>query len=245
MATELFPGFADVMIDGDGAAIHCRIGGQGPAVLFLHGFPETHATWHRVAGAMAQRFTCVFADLRGYGASSVPAAGPGGIGYSKRAMASDMVAVMARLGHTRFAVVGHDRGARVAYRMALDHGAAVERLAVVDIVPTLEVWRRIDRGSALALHHWLFLAQPAPYPETFIAAAPDYFLEATLKAWSPLAADLAAFDAAVLGELSRRRCATRRGRRRCATTIGPAPPSTSTSTRPTKRLAGGSPSRRC
>ena len=176
------------------------VGGQGPPVLFLHGYPQTHACWHRVAPALAARFTVVCTDLRGYGDSGRPLSGPGHQAYSKRRMAQDQLEVMARLGFDRFAIVGHDRGGRVAYRLTLDHPDRVTRLAVLDIVPTLETWARMDRRASLASYHWLFLAQPPDLPERLIGADPAYFLRWTLESW---AARPEAFDARALAEYHR------------------------------------------
>lgn len=180
---DLFPGFTAQIVPGDGVDIFCRVGGSGPPLLFLHGFPQTHMMWHRVAPELAKHFTCVFADLRGYGSSSQPRdMRPDA--FSKRAMAGDMVAVMRHLGHERFALAGHDRGGRCSYRLALDHPAALSRLAVLDITPTFDYWQRLDRRFGLSIYHWLFLAQPAPLPETLIGAAPDFFIEHKMMAWS-------------------------------------------------------------
>jgi len=162
--------------------IFARWAGSGPPVLLLHGFPETHLMWHRVAPALAQQFSVVCADLRGYGRSGCPASAPDHGPYSKRAMARDMTAVMASLGFERFSVAGHDRGARVAYRLALDHPERVDRLAVLDIIPTSEAWERADRRIA-AFWPWALLAQPAPLPERLISAAPDAVVEDALSNW--------------------------------------------------------------
>ncbi len=180
---DLFPGFRGVRVSTAETEIHARVGGAGPPVLLLHGYPQTHACWHRVAPALARRFTVVCPDLRGYGRSGRPPAGPDHAGYGKRAMARDQVETMAALGFDRFAVVGHDRGARVAYRLALDHPERVTRLAVLDIVPTLETWRRMDARLGLSTYHWLFLAQPSDLPERLIGGAPEYFLRWTLASW--------------------------------------------------------------
>ncbi len=183
-AGPMFEGFEERKIEGAGASIHVRVGGSGPPVLLLHGYPQTHAIWHGVAPRLAERFTTVCPDLRGYGRSDRPASGPDAAAYSKRAMAADMVAVMARLGHERFHLAGHDRGGRVAYRLALDHPQAVERLAVLDIVPTLEQFERLGRAGGLDAFHWYFLAQPSPLPETMIGRDPDWFLRTLLQRWA-------------------------------------------------------------
>ena len=161
--------------DAGDAVIHGVAGGSGPPLLLLHGYPQTHAIWHTVAPRLAERFTVVAADLRGYGRSSKPASAPDHAPYSKRAMARDMVTVMAGLGHRRFLVAGHDRGGRVAHRMALDWPDRVLRLAVLDIAPTREMYAGTTDGFARAYWHWFFLIQPAPFPETLIAADPDAY----------------------------------------------------------------------
>jgi haloacetate dehalogenase len=158
--------------------------GSGPPVLLLHGFPETHYCWHDVAGRLAGDQTVVVADLRGYGASIAPAGGELGEGYDKRTMAADLVAVMRALGHERFAVAGHDRGGRVAYRMALDHANAVTGLGVLNIVPTLDQFERMAEGAALEYYPWFFLAQPPPFAETLVNGSAEYFLTETLDSWS-------------------------------------------------------------
>jgi len=155
--------------------IHASVGGAGPPLLLLHGYPETHLMWHAVAPLLAGSFTVVAADLPGYGDSFRPPVDDDHGAHSKRAWAADLVAAMAALGHPRFAVAGHDRGGRVAYRMALDAPAAVTRLAVLDIVPTGEIWARADATFALAYWHWPFLAQPAPLPERFMLGDPEGF----------------------------------------------------------------------
>jgi len=171
----MFDGFETIEIDTGDARIHVRRGGSGPPLLLLHGYPQTHAMWHRIAPALAEDFTVVLTDLRGYGASSKPESLPDHWSYTKRAMAGDQVAVMHALGFDRFAVCGHDRGGRVGYRMALDHPERVTRLAVLDIVPTGEVLMRADRAFGLGYWHWFFLAQPAPLPERMIGADPDAY----------------------------------------------------------------------
>ena len=169
----MFEGFEEAMIDTGEATLRVRRGGAGPPVLLLHGAPQTHATWYRVAPLLARDFTVVAADLRGYGGSSKPATTPDHEPYSKRAMARDQVALMRQLGFERFALAGHDRGGRVAYRLALDHPERVSRLAVLDIVPTFDTFRRVDMHYAP--WHFFFLAQPAPLPEKWIEAYPDHF----------------------------------------------------------------------
>ena len=160
------------------------IGGSGPPVLLLHGYPQTHAMWHSVAPVLARDLTVVAADLRGYGDSSKPESGEDHAGYSKRAMAQDQVEVMAALGFDSFAVAGHDRGGRVAHRMALDHPGLVTRLAVLDIVPTHTVFSNVSQALATDYYHWFFLIQPYDFPERLIGADPDYYLEHKLGGWS-------------------------------------------------------------
>ena len=178
----MFPDFASQDLVVDRGTIHARIGGSGPPLLLLHGYPQTHVMWHAVAPALAERFTVVAADLSGYGASLHPVTADDHAPHAKRAMAVDQVQAMAALGFARFAVAGHDRGGRVAYRMALDHPDVVSALAVLDIVPTAEVWARADAGLALAYWHWGFLAQPAPLPERMIAGDVDAYLDHHLAA---------------------------------------------------------------
>jgi haloacetate dehalogenase len=173
---NLFPGFDRRRIRTRGALINLVHGGEGPPVLLLHGYPETHAMWHRVAPALARDYTVVCADLRGYGDSSKPPGLPDHANYSKRVMAKDMVEAMAALGHHRFHVVGHDRGARVAHRMARDHGKRVRSLAVLDISPTLTMYRRTDQDFATAYYHWFFLIQKAPLPETLLAKQVPHYI---------------------------------------------------------------------
>ena len=169
----MFEGFELDRIDVGEATLRVRRGGSGPPLLLLHGHPQTHVMWHLVAPRLAEELTIVAPDLRGYGESSKPPTRPDHEPYSKRAMARDGVALMRALGFDRFAVAGHDRGARVAYRLALDHPERVEKLAVLDVIPTGETWRRADRRFMLSWWHWAFLAQPPPLPETLIGADPD------------------------------------------------------------------------
>jgi haloacetate dehalogenase len=173
---NLFPGFKSRKIRTSGATINLVHGGKGPPVLLLHGYPETHAMWHRIAPALARDYTVVCADLRGYGDSSKPKGLPDHSNYSKRAMAKDMAEVMTRLGHRRFHVVGHDRGARVAHRLARDHGSRVRSLTVLDISPTLKMYQRTDKAFATAYYHWFFLIQPSPLPETLLARQVPHYV---------------------------------------------------------------------
>jgi haloacetate dehalogenase len=171
----MFDGFAAATVDTSEATIRIRYAGSGSPLLLLHGHPQTHLMWHRIAPSLAQDFTVVVADLRGYGESSKPATTPDHEPYSKRAMARDQVAVMRQLGFDRFSVAGHDRGGRVAYRLALDHPDRIEKLAVLDIIPTGEALRRADMAFGLGYWHWFFLAQPAPFPERLIGHDPNAF----------------------------------------------------------------------
>src|SRR5688572_22519994 len=171
----MFEGFDQADIDTGEAVIRVRTGGMGPPILLLHGIPETHVMWHEVAPRLVRDFTVVAADLRGYGDSSKPPSAPDHAPYSKRAMARDQVEVMRLLGFAEFFVAGHDRGARCAYRMALDHPERVLKLAVLDIVPTGETFRRADMAFGLGYWHWFFLAQPYDLPEQMIGANPDNY----------------------------------------------------------------------
>jgi haloacetate dehalogenase len=182
--TAMFPGFSQHRISTTGAEINLRRGGSGPPVLLLHGYPQTHVCWHRVAPVLARRFTVIAGDLRGYGDSSKPASAKDHAPYSKRVMAQDMVEMMAALGFQEFAVVGHDRGGRVAYRMALDHPRVVRKLGVIDIVPTYTTWMRMQMGRGMATYHWFFLAQPDGLPERLIGHDPGYYLKEKLRRWS-------------------------------------------------------------
>jgi haloacetate dehalogenase len=179
----LFPGFATERIAAPGVDIHAVVGPRrdAPAVLLLHGYPQTHAMWHKVAPRLAERYNVVATDLRGYGDSGKPPTDPDHAPYSKRAMAADQVAVMRSLGHERFLVVGHDRGARVGHRMAVDHPDAVMKLAVLDIAPTLAMYENTTEAFARAYWHWFFLILPAPVPEKMIGADPIYLLKASMS----------------------------------------------------------------
>jgi haloacetate dehalogenase len=168
---------------GNGIEIAAWTAGSGPPLLLLHGYPQTSACWRKIAPALAERFTVIAADLRGYGASSKPLGGNDHAAYSKRVMAADQVALMRTLGHDRFRLAGHDRGGRVAHRLALDHPDAVERLAVLDICPTATMYAATDKAFATAYYHWFFLIQPADFPERMIANNTRYFLRHTLASW--------------------------------------------------------------
>ena len=168
-----FPGFTLDEAAVKEGPVRLRRGGSGPPLLLLHGNPQTHAMWNAVAPELARRFTVICPDLRGYGGSLKPPATPDHAPYAKRTMARDMVELMEALGHTRVLIGSHDRGARVAHRLALDFPDRVERLAVLDIVPTVEHFERTDMNFALGYYHWFWLAQPHPYPEVLINAAPE------------------------------------------------------------------------
>ncbi|MDX2101107.1 MAG: alpha/beta hydrolase [Alphaproteobacteria bacterium] len=194
---ELFRGFQDHRLPGDGVTLSALIAGSGPPLVLLHGFPQTRTCWHAVAPQLTDRFTVFCPDLRGYGRSDKPPGDPAHQTYSKRQMARDIVAMMAALGHKQFALAGHDRGGRVGYRLALDHPGVVTRLFLLDILPTAEMWRQMDAGRAHGSYHWLWLAQPAPLPETLLAGAPAAFLDHTLRTW---AGPGFAFDPAALAD---------------------------------------------
>ena len=196
----LFPGFAARRIRTAGTEIHCVVGGAGPPLLLLHGYPQTHAMWHRVAPALAREFTVVCADLRGYGDSGKPASDATHAAYSKRAMAQDMVEVMRELGFARFRLAGHDRGGRVAHRLCLDHPDAVERVAVLDISPTRTMFAETDQAFATAYYHWFFLIQPFDMPEKLIGADPTFYLHWMM---GRLGLGLEHFDARALAEYER------------------------------------------
>ncbi len=174
------PAFETTVVATPETTIYVKHGGSGPAVLLLHGFPQTSAMWREIAPVLARRFSVVCADLRGYGASGCPRSADDHGPYAKRAMARDMIAVMAELGFERFSIAGHDRGGRVAYRAALDHPDRVERLAVLDIVPIDAAWVRADDRLALGFWPWSLLAQPEPLPERLVAAAPEAVIDHAL-----------------------------------------------------------------
>lgn len=180
----LFAGFTSHRIATSEAEIFLRRKGDGPPLLLLHGYPQTHAMWHAVAPVLARRFTVVCADLRGYGDSSKPGREADHRQMSKRAMAADMVEVMAGLGFERFMVAGHDRGGRVTHRLCLDHPAAVTKAAVLDIVPTRTLFAATNKAIAEGYYHWFFLTRPHDLPERLIGADPTYYLHAKLGSWS-------------------------------------------------------------
>ncbi len=182
---RLMDGFTTRRVATAGAELHVAVGGAGPPLLLLHGNPLTHVSWHKVAPSLARHFTVVAPDLRGYGDSGKPPGTPPGeadhAAYSFRAMARDGVELMGRLGHSQFAVAGHDRGARVAFRMALDHPEQVTRMASLDIVPTYEVLSNVTLGWGLESYHWFFMAQKAPFPERLICADLPYYIQYKLN----------------------------------------------------------------
>lgn len=182
--TDLFPGLAERTLETRGARIHARVGGSGPPLLLLHGYPQTLAMWHRMVPALVSRFTVVAADLRGYGDSGRPPTAPDHAPYSKRAMAQDLLEAMDLLGFGSFHLVGHDRGGRVGHRLAVDHPARVRSLTVLDIAPTLAMYEHTDMEFARAYYHWFFFIQPAPLPERLIGADPEFYLREKLRTWS-------------------------------------------------------------
>ncbi|HET7479413.1 MAG TPA: alpha/beta hydrolase [Rubrobacteraceae bacterium] len=196
----MFEGFDNIRIETREAEINIVRGGSGPPVLLLHGYPQTHAMWDRVATLLAGSFTVVAADLRGYGDSSKPEGDPEHARYSKREMAADQVEVMRALGFETFAVVGHDRGARVGHRMALDHPERVTRLAALDIVPTRHIFETVGKELATVYYHWFFLIQPADFPERLIGPDPAYYLRSALGRYG---ADLSIFAPEALAEYER------------------------------------------
>jgi haloacetate dehalogenase len=199
--TDLFPHFRALQVEIDPTVtINAIVGGSGPPLLLLHGHPQTHAIWHRVAPRLAEHFTVVACDLRGYGESSKPQGETDHANYSKRAMAADMVAVMQSLGFATFRVLAHDRGARVAHRLALDHPQAVERMALLDIAPTLAMYEQTSDTFARAYWHWFFLIQTAPLPERLIEADPAAYVRDVMGKRS---AGLAPFDPRALAEYQR------------------------------------------
>jgi haloacetate dehalogenase len=196
----LFPGFESELIEVNGVKIMARKGGSGRPLLLLHGHPQTHAIWHRVAQQLAKSHTVVMTDLRGYGDSSKPQGSQDHLNYSKRVMAFDQIEVMRHFGFSEFDVLAHDRGARVAHRLALDHPKAVKRLVLLDIAPTLAMYEKTSNQFARSYWHWFFLIQPAPMPERLIEADPSAYVRDVLGRRS---AGLAPFDARALAEYVR------------------------------------------
>lgn len=198
---SLYPGFAARHIPvADGVHIHTLTGGAGPPLLLVPGHPQTLAIWHKVAPRLARHFSLVLVDPRGYGDSSKPAEGKGSAAYAKRIMAQDLLGVMRHLGHVRFAVMGHDRGARVAHRLAADHPQAVRRMVLLDVAPTLAMYEQAGEAFARAYWHWFFLIQPAPLPERLIEADPAAYVRDVMGRRS---AGLAPFDPRALAEYQR------------------------------------------
>ncbi len=189
---DLFPGFATHWVDTNAGRFFVRAHGEGPPLLLLHGYPQTHVEWHKIAPQLATRFSVVLMDLRGYGWSFAPRSEKGEA-YTKRLMARDAIEVMGKLGHIRFSIVAHDRGARAAYRLALDHPERLDKLALIDIMPTAARWQGLNATEALKAYHWMFLAQPEPLPERLIGAAAEFYVDYTLASWTA-AKDLSAFD---------------------------------------------------
>ncbi|HET6467043.1 MAG TPA: alpha/beta hydrolase [Geminicoccaceae bacterium] len=197
----MFEGFETRRVASSETEIFLRLGGAGPPLLLLHGYPQSHVMWHKLAPALAQRFTVVCPDLRGYGDSGKPPSDPEHTAYAKRAMARDIAEVMAGMGFQRFAVAGHDRGGRVAHRLCLDHPERVTRAAVLDIVPTRTLFANVTQAVATGYYHWFFLIQGGGLPERLIGADPLFYLHHKLGAWS--AGDRAAFTPEALAEYER------------------------------------------
>jgi haloacetate dehalogenase len=196
----MFDEFKRIDLETSGSRIHLVKGGQGFPLLLLHGYPQTHVLWHKIAPRLAEHFTVIATDLRGYGDSAKPPGDSDHGNYSKRVMAQDQVEVMQQLGYEEFYVVGHDRGARVAHRLTIDHPQRVKKLGLLDIAPTYHMFSSTDQAFATAYYHWFFLIQPTPFPETLIHANPDYFLNHCLKTWSKRAG---AFTTEAIAEYQR------------------------------------------
>jgi haloacetate dehalogenase len=190
---DLFPGYASHWIDTSAGKMFARSGGKGPPLLLIHGYAQTNVMWHRVAPALAEHFTLVIPDLPGYGWSHVAKSGPGHAPYDKRSMANVMIEIMEKLGHVRFHLAGHDRGGRVAYRLALDHPGRVHKLITLDIIPTYEMWHRMDDVLANKVWHWQFLALKEPMPELLITKDPIGYIDYKMGSWTK-AKDMSAFD---------------------------------------------------
>lgn len=190
---DLFPGFESHWIDTSVGKMFARSGGTGDPLLLLHGYAQTNVMWHKVAPKLAEHFTLVIPDLPGYGWSVAPRSGQGHAPYDKRSMARVMIEIMEKLGHIRFRLAGHDRGGRVGYRMALDHPGRLARLAVLDIIPTYEMWHRMDHALAMKAWHWPFLAKPYPLPEMLLGKAPVEYLDWKMASQTK-SKDLSPFD---------------------------------------------------
>ena len=184
MGESIFPGYENQLVSIGDQRISLHVGGTGTPLLLLHGYPQNHAAWIKLAVPLARNFTCVIADLPGYGASSIPADAPNNESYSKRRMAALLVSAMASKGYANFSVMGHDRGARVAYRMALDHPVTIRRVVIIEIIPTSDMWDAFNAQMAMKAYHWSFLAQPFPLPEKLIGGDPLFYLEWTLRSWT-------------------------------------------------------------
>lgn len=197
---SFFPGFEQRRVKAGDVTLNVRLGGGGSPLLLLHGYPQTHLAWHKVAPELARDFTVICPDLKGYGDSDAPAPAADASTYSKRVMGAELLALMHALGHRRFAVGGHDRGARIAYRLALDHPEAITKLAIFDILPTAEYWDLADRKFAVNTFHWGFLARDGGLPERLIGKDPDFFQDYLMKLW---AGDYGALDPEALKEYRR------------------------------------------
>jgi haloacetate dehalogenase len=187
---QFFPGFETIDVDVEGCTIHAVKGGNGPPLLLLHGYPQTHVCWHKIAPVLASSFTVVAADLRGYGDSTKPEGGDNHSAYSKRQMAADMASLMTKLGFDQFSAAGHDRGGRVTQRLAQDFPDRVKKIAVLDIIPmTLEpdMFKKVDARFGHDTYHWFFLSQPSDLPERLIGSDPGFFLRWTLESWAATA----------------------------------------------------------
>ncbi|MDJ0662513.1 MAG: alpha/beta hydrolase [Crocosphaera sp.] len=183
----MFPDFQTLVIQTSEVKINLVKGGKGYPLLLLHGYPQTHVMWHKIAARLAEKFTVIIPDLRGYGDSDKPSRIDNHYNYSKRVMAEDQIEVMSQLGYEEFYLVGHDRGGRVAHRLTLDYPDKVKKLALLDIAPTYQMYTTTDQAFATAYYHWFFLIQPFPFPETLINQNPDFFLTHCLQSWSKTA----------------------------------------------------------
>jgi haloacetate dehalogenase len=184
MGQSIFPSYDNRLVSIGDQRINVYLGGSGTPLLLLHGYPQNHAAWIKLAIPLAKNFTCVIADLPGYGSSSIPEDSPDHEGASKRRMAALLVSAMASIGYSSFSVMGHDRGARVAYRMALDYPARIRHVVIIEVIPTIDMWEAFNAEMAMKTYHWSFLAQPFPLPETLIAGDPVFYLEWTLRSWA-------------------------------------------------------------